>query len=67
VTAESPCAKVTQMHRADKQRYSGAMITASDLGMTSGMTATTLIDANYCTSTQTTKQACNPVMEHSDW
>jgi len=66
VTVVSPCAKVTQMHHADKQRYCGTMIIALNLGMTSGVTVTTLMDAGYCTSAQTTKQAYNPVMEHSD-
>jgi len=66
VTVESPCAKVTQMHHADKQRYCGAMITAPNLGMSSGVSVTTVMDAECCTSTHTTKEAYNPVMENSD-
>ena len=65
-TELSPWHKVKQMHHADKQRYFGAMITALNLGTTSGVIGTTLKDAAYCTSTQTTKQAYNLVMEHVD-
>jgi len=66
VTVVSPCVKVTQMHHADKQRYCGAMITASNLGTPSGVTVTTLKAVQYCTSKQTTKNAYSTVTEHSD-
>jgi hypothetical protein len=61
-----PCDKVTQMHHADKQRYCGAMITALNLGTTSGVIGTTLKDVAGCTSTKPTKQAYHLVMEYGD-